>query len=318
MKITLRQMVVFDAVARQGSVSLAAREVSLTQSAASMALRDLERNLGVELFHRHRKRLLLNDNGKRLRPKARSLLLGVRDIELTAHSHEHQGALLIGASTTIGHYLLPEICAGFLRDHPGVSIALTVRPAIEIIDRVDGMTLDLGFVESPLLRPTLRIQRWMEDELVVFCATSHRLARRKNVRMRDLAEETWCLQPLNSVTRSTLTRVILNHVESIRVGLETGSVEAIKQAVLQGIGIGCQSRIAIRNELKAGALLEVPVTDLHLSRPCNIVSRKDIVLAALHAAFVERAVTSIGATHVGRSSGRLEKKAPASTAPAAL
>lgn len=317
MKITLKQMVVFDAVARLGSVSLAAREIALTQSAASMALRDLERNLGVELFHRHRKRLVLNDHGRRLRPKVRSVLLGARDIEVTADAREHQGGLLIGASTTLGNYLLPDICASFLCDHPGVTIGLTVSPAIEIIERVDGMTLDIGFVESPLLRPTLRIQRWMDDELVVFCSAKHRLARQKEVRMRDLADETWCLQPMNSVTRSALTRVILNHVESIRVGLETGSVEAIKQAVMQGVGIGCQSRLAIREELKAGVLCEVPVSDLQLSRPCNIVSRKDIMLGTLHTLFVEHAVAAL----VGMDSLRQTKparKAPLRRAPAVL
>src|SRR5262249_42932400 len=136
MKITLRQMAVFDAITRLGSVSLAAREVALTQSAASMALRDLERNLGGEPFHRHRKRLVLNDAGRRLRPRVRSVLLGARDIELSADAGGHQGALLVGASSTIGHYLLPAICDGFMRDHPGVSIALTVLPAVDIIKGV--------------------------------------------------------------------------------------------------------------------------------------------------------------------------------------
>ena len=179
------------------------------------------------------------------------------------------------------------------------------------------MTLDIGFVESPLLRPTLRIQRWMDDELVVFCAASHRLAKQQDVRMRDLADETWCLQPMNSVTRSALTRVILNHVESIRVGLETGSVEAIKQAVIQGVGIGCQSRLAIRDELKTGVLREVPVSDLQLSRPCNIVSRKDIMLGTLHTLFVEHAVTAL-LNMVSPRQTKAARKAPVRRAPAVL
>ncbi|HXC40121.1 MAG TPA: LysR substrate-binding domain-containing protein [Burkholderiales bacterium] len=292
MKITLRQMTVFDAVARLGSVSEAAREVALTQSAASMALRDLERNLGVELFHRHRKRLLLNDNGRRLRPKMRSVLLEARDIEVTAESGEAGGALAIGASTTIGNYLMPRICSGFMRDHPGVSVALTVMPAREIINRVDDMALDLGFVESPLLRPTLRIQRWMDDELVVFCAPSHRLAGRKAIRPRDLAGENWCLQPLTSITRSSFTRVILTHLNTLHIGLETDSVAAIKQAVADGVGIGCQSRLAIAEELRAGTLRELRLLDVDLKRPFNVVSRKDVRQAALASAFVQHVLES--------------------------
>jgi DNA-binding transcriptional LysR family regulator len=287
MKVTLRQMAVFDAVARLGSVSQAAREVSLTQSAASMALRDLEKSLGVELFHRHRKRLLLNDSGRRLRPKVRSVLLEARDIEVTADADQPSGVLAVGASTTIGHYLLPGLCAAFMREHPGASIALTVLPARDIINRVDGMVLDIGLVESPLLRPTLRIRRWMEDELVVFCGAGHRLARRRVIDPADVDGETWCLQPLSSITRGSFTRVLLNHIDTLHIGLETNSVEAIKRAVADGVGLGCQSRLALAEELASGRLRELRLRGVDLTRPFNVVARKDIREGALQAAFVQ-------------------------------
>jgi len=187
---------------------------------------------------------------------------------------------------------MPRICSSFMRGHPGVNVALTVMPAREIINRVDDMALDLGFVESPLLRPTLRIQRWMEDELVVFCAPSHRLAGRKAIRPRDLAGENWCLQPLTSITRSSFTRVILTHLNTLHIGLETDSVAAIKQAVADGVGIGCQSRLAIGDELRAGTLRELRLLDVDLKRPFNVVSRKDIRQAALASAFVQHVLES--------------------------
>ena len=289
MRITLRQMVVFDAVARLGGVSQAAREIALTQSAVSMALKELERNLGTQLFHRHSKKLVLNDNGKRLQPKIRSALLSVRDVESVARDGGHQGSLSIGASTTVGTYLLPDICADFLLDHPGVEISLTVAKSSDVLDMVDSMALDLGFIESPSMRQTLRTSHWLRDDLVVFCAARHPFAGKRRVKIQELAEATWCLQPIFADVRGVLTRAVLNHVDYIRVAFETGSIEAIKRAVIRGVGIGCQSRTSIQAELDAGILKEVVVDGLDLTRQINIIYRKDIQHGELHAAFLQRA-----------------------------
>src|SRR5579871_3738181 len=113
MHFSLRQIKVFDAVARLGSLSRAAEEVALSQSAASMALKELEDNLGTKLFHRHGRRLLLNENGRRLRPKAHSLLLLAAEIT-QPHSDELEGMLRIAASSSVGNYVLPECSAAFL------------------------------------------------------------------------------------------------------------------------------------------------------------------------------------------------------------
>lgn len=289
MRITLRQMLVFDAVARLGGISAAAREIALTQSAVSMSLKELESSLGTLLFHRHSKKLVLNDNGKRLQPKVRSALLAARDVEAVSRDTGHQGTLSIGASTTAGTYILPDLCADFLLEHPGVEISLTVAHSTEVIDMVDSMALDLGFVESPLMRQTLRTSHWIRDDLVVFCAAGHALARKKRPHIRDLAAHAWCLQPKFADVRGVLTRAILNHVDSLTVALETGSIEAIKKAVIRGVGIGCQSRASIQAEIDNRILKEIRVTGLDLTRQINIIYRKDIQHGELHTAFLRRA-----------------------------
>ena len=289
MRVTLRQMAVFDAVARLGGVSQAAREIALTQAAVSMALQEMERNLGVQLFHRHSKKLVLNDHGKRLQPKVRSALQSARDVESVARDGGHEGTLTVGASTTVGTYLLPDICADFMLDHPGVEISLTVAKSTEVIDMVDAMALDLGFIESPSMRQTLRTSHWMRDELTVFCGASHPLAARRRLNIRDLAGHAWCLQPSFADVRGVLTRAILNHLDFLRVTFESGSIEAIKKAVVRGVGIGCQSRASIVAEVEAGLLKPLDVSGLRLTRQINIVYRKDIQHGELHAAFVQSA-----------------------------
>lgn len=287
MRITLRQMAVFDAVARLGGISQAAHEIALTQSAVSTALKEMESHLGTQLFHRHSKKLVLNDKGRQLQPRIRSALMSARDVEATARDGVYKGSLSIGASTTVGTYLLPEICADFLRDHPGVDIKLTVVKHSEVIELVDRMAVDLGFIESPSMRQTLRTSHWLRDELVVFCCPDHPLAQQHRVGIEDLADEAWCLQPMFADVRGALTRELLEHFDYLRVVFETGSIEAIKRAVARGVGIGCQSRLSVQAELDAGLLKEVRVVGLDLTRQINIVVREDVQQGALHAAFLQ-------------------------------
>src|SRR5437868_6251316 len=110
MRFSLKQIAVFDAVARLGSVSRAAEEVALSQSAASMALKELEDSLGAQLFHRHGRKLILNENGRRLQPKAHSLMRLAGEIG-TPESEDLDGTLRVAASTTVGNYVLPECSA---------------------------------------------------------------------------------------------------------------------------------------------------------------------------------------------------------------
>lgn len=292
MRITLRQLIAFDAVARLGSVSEAARELSLTQSATSMALQELERQLSCELFNRQKKRLTLNEHGRKLQPKARSVLLGASDIEQLSQDTSFSGTLTVGVSNSIGTYLLPDICARFLAAHPHVKIQLDVRPALEIIERVDAMHLDIGFIGAPNHRPTLRTLHWQHDELVIFAAPGHPLVGQKRLSPLDLKDETWCLTPTHSFTRTMLVLPILKHLPSIHVGIEASSPEVIKRLVRAGAGIGCLSRHALADEFGAGVLRELPVAGLDLSFNLSIISRKEIQLSELHEEFIRIAMAA--------------------------
>ena len=178
MRVTLKQLIVFDAVARLGFVNQAAAEICLSQSATSMALQDLEKNLGAQLFHRHKKQLALNENGRRLQPLVRSLLNQAREIELSADKIE--GRLNIGASSTIGQYVLPKVCAAFLAEFPNVNIHLTVGASGDLISRVDDMVVDVGFIETPCNRHSLTSVRLGEDQLHVVVGSNHRLAKKRS------------------------------------------------------------------------------------------------------------------------------------------
>lgn len=287
MKITLRQLAVFDAIARLNSVSEAARELHLSQSAASLALQDLERALGVQLFHRHRKRLALNGNGQRLQPQASSMLAMAQEIE-GAKLGSPAGVLRVAATATIGNYVMPQLCAHFLESNADVQLKFTVTEESEIIEKVQDLALDLGFVEGASMPQTLMVEPWLRDELLVIASPQH-WAAGKVVSMQQLRNEAWYLQPIGSPTRHQFTQPYSALLWSGPIRFESNSVEAIKGAVAAGKGLGCLSRFAVADDLACGRLASLKVSNFRLSRRFNILSRKDIFHGEAHAAFLEEA-----------------------------
>ncbi|MGE0803540.1 MAG: LysR substrate-binding domain-containing protein [Lautropia sp.] len=276
MRVTLRQLAVFEAVARLGSVSAAAAEVSLSQSAASLALKGLEQSLGVALFQRQRKKLIVNMNGRRLQPYAKSMLTMVQEIETHGATGPDPARLLrIGASGTIGNYLMSRIVARFLKRHPQIRVRLTIASEADVIDQVEQLVLDLGFVESLSMRPNLLVEPWLEDRLVIVASPKHWAASRR-ITIAQLEGERWCLQPLTSMGRHAFTQPYGELVRSGSIAFECDSIEAIKRSIQAGVGIGCLSRLAVGSELGCGSLVALRVRDFAIERRFNVILRRDV------------------------------------------
>jgi len=275
-KITLKQMSVFDAVATLGSISRAARQLSLTPSAVSMALAEMESQLGLKLFDHRPGALTLNEDGRRFQPKVRSALLAARDVERLSNIVPREGTIRIGASTTIGNHLLPSICARFVSRHPAVQLSLSVMPTVNVTRQVENFTLDIGFIDTTSLLNNLRITPWIDDPLAVVCGSRHRLARQPSVTAEELSTETWYLQQQRSITRAMLGQVLLSRVDSIRIGLETDSIESIKRALCEGYGVACLSRRYVEDDVRQGRLCVLKTDGFSLTRTLAIVARKDV------------------------------------------
>ena len=184
MRLTLRHLHIFTAVADTSSTTAGGLQVALSQSATSGALNELEALLGARLFDRVGKRLVLNDTGRALLPQARTLLDGAQGIEnqFGMGTNTRDGAeagpriatqLRVGASTTIGNYLLPALMASHLRASPATGIDVTIGNTSDIATAVARLEVDVGLIEGPCHEPELRARPWLEDELVIICAPSH-------------------------------------------------------------------------------------------------------------------------------------------------
>jgi len=275
MRYTLRQLEIFVAIARTGNVSRAAELVSLSQSAASTALAELERQFDCQLFDRNGKLLKLNALGKSLLPIASGLLTQAGEIEQLLEGKSALGDLNVGATLTIGNYLAIMIISEFMQQHTECHISLQVKNTNAILQQVAGYELDVGLIEGSCHHPDLMAEPWMEDELAVFCAPSHPLAQTTSITMEDLLATTWILREQGSGTRETFDQALRHHLPELKIRLELEHTEAIKRAVESGLGVGCISRLALRDAFRRGSLVEIKTPMLDLRRQFMFVSHKN-------------------------------------------
>lgn len=270
MKITLRQLEVFAAIARLENVSRAARQLCMSQSAASTALLELERHFDSPLFDRLGKSLRLNSTGRGLLPQAEDLL--GRAVAVEGFLAGGQLApLAVGATLTIGNYLATLIVADYLRRYPAGRIEFTVANTQQVVERLLSCELDVGLVEGEASAPDLHFEPWLEDELLVFCAPSHPLAQSRVARSTDLAGQKWIVREPGSGTRALFDRAMRMQGIDFSVCLQLAHTEAIKRAVESGLGVGCLSRLALREALRRGSLVEIATPDLQLRRRFHFV-----------------------------------------------
>ena len=276
MNITLRQLEVFRAIARRSNVSRAAEEIFISQSAASMALAELEKQLGEKLFDRFGKKLELNANGRMLLPKAEELLARVKEIEALYHPDrtDAAGTLRAGASSTVGNYLMPGLLGGFADVSPNIQISLQVGNTEQIIQALLDGKIDIGFIEGICQDSGIEKHEWRTDELVVIAGPQHPLSVKRKPSLNALAKAQWILRERGSGTREIFERALSAKIHNLDIRYELGHTEAIKQAVKNNLGISCLSRLAVQDELGRGVLCELSTPFLSLRRNLYLLLRK--------------------------------------------
>lgn len=312
-----RQLQVFVAVASHGGVAAAARALHLSQPAVSMALAECERLLGVSLFERGRRRLRLSERGHDLLPVAEAALQQLQAVTLIARGPAAaavatplSGVLRVGASNTVGSYLAARLLAGFVRAHPGVQVRLTVGNTSEIAAALADFALDVACVEGPTRHPELQRLPWARDRLRVCVRADDPLARRKRLGRSALTRARWILREPGSAARAQFEQAMAAAGLVPEVVLELGQTEAIKQAVLAGLGAGCLPEAAIAALVADGELVVLPTPFLALERRLDLLVHPRRGGSPLLAAFLASAregaaeVSAAATRSRGRGSSR--------------
>ncbi len=288
MAITLRQLQIFCKVAELASVTRAAEALNLTQSAISMSLNQLENHADSPLFLRQGNRIILNDRGRQLLPLSSKLLVQQQEIEMFLDESLRQpiGILHVGASTTIGNYLMPGLIADFTSRHPGARIQLQVGNATQIENGVRSGELDLGLSEGYQQIPSLNAHKWRDDELVIITGPHHPWTATGTASRDELRAGQWIMREKGSGTRDVFEAALKRENLSCAVTLELGHTEAIKKAVEAEAGCACLSRMAVQRELDHGWLIEI-TTPLCLKRDLIILSRDENYRSVLFQTFFD-------------------------------
>jgi DNA-binding transcriptional LysR family regulator len=289
MRVTLRQLQIFRAVALSGSTTAAAQSVPLSQSATSAALNELERTLGARLFDRVGKRLLLNDKGRALLPAALALLDGAQNLEVGVD-------LRLFASTTIGNYIMPRLLARFRVRVPTAQLQLQIGNTRDVVTAVREFTTDLGLIEGPCHASDIKVVPWLDDELVIVASPTHPLAKaakQAKLTARQLSQAHWLLREPGSGTREAVEQALLPHLPNIRSTMTLGSSEAIKNSVAEGLGVSCLSRYVVQ-DLAAADRLRVLGTRLpRLIRRLTIIHNEKKLLSDSLRGFIEHCLRHV-------------------------
>lgn len=287
MHITLRQLIVFSEVIKYGSTTQASQTLALSQSAVSAALAELENQLSVKLFDRIGKRLYINEYGRLLYPKAMALLEQAMEIEQLFA--EHQGALRIAASSTIGNYLLPQLIAAYRQDYPTSPLEVQIANSRDVISAVTEFRADFGLIEGPCYQPELVTEHWCDDEMVVFAAPNNAMLLNRvsaDNQWDQLAQAQWILREAGSGTREVVENLLLVRLSRFNVVMELGDSEAIKHAVRYGMGISCLSRRVVAEQLQAGTLVEFPIPAVNMLRPLYLIYHRQKHISQVQQDFV--------------------------------
>ncbi len=274
MRFSLRQLEVFLATAHFQNISKAADSLAMSQSAASSALKEIETQFDILLFDRVGKRLQLNEQGRLIRTKAEALLEQAREVEQALMQQRDAGPVKVGATLTIGNYLAVSILSDLLSKEPEAEVSLSVANTHDIMQRVLNYDIDIGMIEGEIQHQELDIIPWQEDDLCIFCAPDHKLAKLKVINDKELIGNKWILRESGSGTRQAFDRAMHGILPDINICLELQHTEAIKRAVSNGLGLGCLSRITLQDAFKRGDLIELPAPHRDFKRTLYFILHK--------------------------------------------
>jgi DNA-binding transcriptional LysR family regulator len=276
----------FSKAAELSSFTAAAKALGLTQAAVSQRIQSLEKILDVPLFHRQGGRVLLTGAGQRLYDYAERILALHREARQEITSQQKppiSGNLSLGASTIPGEHLLPALLSIFHERFPRIQVKAEISDSMRVVAQVERGQVSLGLVGRKTDSPHLEYRHFATDRMVLVVPPNHPWNRRKKVSFKQLCKQPLVLREAGSGLRHCFEKELARSGKSLgdlQIALELGSNEAIKEAVLRGLGLAVLSSYAVAKELRAGQLVALKVTDLHCDREMFVVWDQRRVLSA--------------------------------------
>ncbi|WJW75341.1 LysR family transcriptional regulator [Thiohalobacter sp. IOR34] len=274
MHLTLRQLRIFEAVARRLSFTRAAEDLHLSQPAVSMQVKQLEEALGLPLFEQLGKRIHLTEAGEEMRRYAHAINGLLQEAEQVFDEMRglERGRLNIAVAST-ANYFAPRLLASFCERYPALQISLRVTNRKGLLAALGDSDVDLVIMGQPPASMDLTAEEFMDNPLVVIAAPGHPLAGRKRIPLEALEAETFLVREKGSGTRSAMERHFAEHGITLSTAMEMGTSEAIKQGVEAGLGLGLLSLHTLEMELELGRVVILDVDSFPILRHWFVVHR---------------------------------------------
>ncbi len=277
--MTLRHMRIFVAVCTYQTVTMAAEKLYLAQPTVSLAIKELEEYYGVCLFNRFSHRLYLSETGKLFLDYAIHIIALYDELDTKVKNWDKLGTLRIGASITIGTYLLPKFVAEFYKNHPQMKIQAVIKNSEELEKQIIMNDIDFAFIEGEIHNTQIKGEKIMEDELVLICGKDHPLANTDYIEMSQLPNYDFILRENGSGTREFFDSILLVHNMAIKPIWESVSTQAIVNAVSYGLGLSMLPYIMIQEDLNSGRVKKIRIKDVNLRRSFYIIYHRNKFLS---------------------------------------
>ncbi|WP_018930649.1 LysR family transcriptional regulator [Gracilibacillus lacisalsi] len=289
MNITTLQM--FCLVVDVGSISQAAKLSYVSQPAVTKQIHQLETTYNTLLFDRKDGRLTLTENGKILYPFAKSIVEDFKRSKdaIEVNNKNYHESLKVGASLTIGEYLLPGFLGKFNKKKPNINISLLVENTPRVLEALSNGIIDLALVEGIITDKNLQVESIAEDELILIHSPDHAWKDRESISLQELVNEKMLWREPTSGTRLIIENFLREYdiLDSIESYMDLGSTQAIKSAVEANLGISIVSSLTVKRELELGLLCETKIKDVAFKRNLWLVTRKQRFSKNSARAFVE-------------------------------
>lgn len=298
--MNFNQLRIFYSVTKNKSVTLAAKELYLTQPAVSIQIHLLEDDYGVKLFNRSGKGITTTEEGNLLFSYAEKILnlSDETDEALRQIKSLERGKVKIGAGRTIGAYYLPQLFESFTLKYPNIGIQMDIGSSSQVIEGILSFRNDIGFIGTDYFNKNLVVIPFTKDRLVLITPPDHELTHKKVISYKDLSGQKMIMREKGSGTRELIENELVNRKVSTETIMELGSNEAIKHAVEAGLGVSIISNNVIKREKDLGR-----VKILHFSNNQDIIMNiyivyhKDKYLSPLLKSFLNIAKEFYNQTH---------------------
>ncbi|WHX69076.1 LysR family transcriptional regulator [Peribacillus frigoritolerans] len=273
----LENLKMFCLVVDEGSISQAARLSFLSQPAVTRQIHQLENYYNTLLFDREEGRLRVTEAGKLLYPFAKAIVNDFNHSKevIQQSTGKYNANLIVGASLTIGEYLLPSLLGRFKKQQPEIKVTLTIKNTPRVLEDLSNDVIDLALVEGLVENTDFIVDKFAEDELILVCPSDHPWKDRKEIQLEELGNERMIWRESVSGTRLIVENMLREYgvLEKIESYMEIGSTQAIKSAVEAGLGISILPRLTVARELEQGFLREVDIYRINMARNLWLVRK---------------------------------------------